>query len=542
MKRNILFVLFAAMAVGLLIPAQSRAEYGDCIKTWYTSDANKDYYGGLAWRGDYWTGCLYENHSETKHLLKLDPTVPDGERARVLSSIQYTGSTSAHGDLGLAWDSTNNCWWLTDPWAKLVYRLDADGGGWLSSFYAIPNTHGLHFDEENTLLYCSSNVKDYFRKYDVSNPNNPVNVGGNITTGGDIPFAAPGIVVVGDKIWVTTDESKSIYELNLDGTRTGRRIRIPESPSSANAAMLTFDGRYIWVRGNVSDDDQMRIYQMDIGLPPVGTPTPITTPTPVSPIIDSGDYNGDSTSDIAVFRASSGLWAIRGITRAYFGANGDVPAPGDYDGDGSTDIALFRASSGLWAVKSQTRVYFGASGDTAVPGDYRGEGTCDSAIFRPASGLWAIRGITRVYFGASSDKPVPVYASGRSMGKDIAIFRPSSGLWAVRGLSRTYFGASSDTPVAGNYTATYGNLNIGIFRNSSGLWAIKDLTRAYFGSSNDQPVPGNYTGFIPDDIGIFRASSGLWAIKGNTRVYFGTDGDIPVSGLAINPSSAVMHE
>jgi len=134
---------------------------------------------------------------------------------------------------------------------------------------------------------------------------------------------------------------------------------------------------------------------------------------------------------------------------------------------------------------------------------------------------------------------MPVYASGRSMGKDIAIFRPSSGLWAIKDLSRTYFGASSDMPVAGNYTTTQNNLNIGIFRASAGLWAIKSVTRAYFGGLNDKPVPGNYTGFLPDNISIFRASAGLWAIKGQTRVYFGSSGDIPIAGLAINPSTTL---
>jgi len=282
---------------------------------------------------------------------------------------------------------------------------------------------------------------------------------------------------------------------------------------------------------SASDPSVVDISEADFEIWSGKTPTPIpTTPTPVPPVLDSGDYDGNHYSDIAVFRPGSGLWAIRGVTRVYFGAASDIPASGDYNGDGTTDIALFRASSGLWAVHGITRAYYGTQGDTAVPGDYRGEGTCDSAIFRPARGLWSVRDLTRVYFGASSDRPMPVYGSGRSNGKDIAIFRPSSGLWAVRGLSRTYFGASSDTPIAGNYTATQDNLNIGIFRNSSGLWAIKDITRAYFGGSNDKPVPGNYNGFIPDNVGVFRASSGLWAIRDLTRLYYGREGDIPVGG------------
>ncbi|MFH1038025.1 MAG: GDSL-type esterase/lipase family protein, partial [PVC group bacterium] len=67
-------------------------------------------------------------------------------------------------------------------------------------------------------------------------------------------------------------------------------------------------------------------------------PTP--SPTPATLILDSGDYDGDSTSDIAVFRKSSGLWAVKGVTRVYFGTGSDTPASGDFDGDGRTDLAL----------------------------------------------------------------------------------------------------------------------------------------------------------------------------------------------------------
>ena len=158
------------------------------------------------------------------------------------------------------------------------------------------------------------------------------------------------------------------------------------------------------------------------------------------------DYNGDGTSDIAVFRSPSGLWAIRDFTRLYFGGSSDLPQPSDYDGDGTTDIGIFRSSSGLWAVHGVTRVYFGAPSDEPVPGDYGGDGTCYPTIFRSSSGLWAIREFTRYYFGASSDRPVPADYRGDGF-DDIGIFRPASGLWAVRGITRIYFGGSSDIPV-----------------------------------------------------------------------------------------------
>lgn len=43
-----------------------------------------------------------------------------------------------------------------------------------------------------------------------------------------------------------------------------------------------------------------------------------------------------------------------------------APASGDYDGDGRTDIAVFRPSMGLWAVKGISRICFGTSGDVPV--------------------------------------------------------------------------------------------------------------------------------------------------------------------------------
>lgn len=81
------------------------------------------------------------------------------------------------------------------------------------------------------------------------------------------------------------------------------------------------------------------------------------------PIGFAADFNGDGTNDIGIFRPASGLWAIRGVTRVYFGSSGDEPEPGDYNGDGNVEIGIFRPSRGLWAVRGETRVYFGGSSD-----------------------------------------------------------------------------------------------------------------------------------------------------------------------------------
>lgn len=262
------------------------------------------------------------------------------------------------------------------------------------------------------------------------------------------------------------------------------------------------------------------------------SPPPSPTPTPIYLIIDSGDYDGDHTSDIAVFRPSSGLWAVRGLSHCYFGSSSDIPASGDYDNDGTTEAAVFRKSTGLWAVRDLTRIYFGDESDIPVPGDYDGDGFCDIAIFRKANGLWAVRGLSRCYYGGGEDVPVPAYFEGDRV-KNIAVFRPSSGLWACRGLTQFYYGSSNDRPAPADYDGD-GSDDISLFRGSTGLWAVRAITRFYYGNSSDLPAAAPYDG--GSSLGaVFRSSSGLWALRGLSRLYFGGGGDIPASGRIPRP-------
>ena len=89
----------------------------------------------------------------------------------------------------------------------------------------------------------------------------------------------------------------------------------------------------------------------------------------LSLVAPAADFDGDGTNDLAVFRPASGMWAVRGVTRLYYGRSGDQPLVGDYDADDIVDVGVFRESSGMWAFRNLTRVYYGKSGDRPLFGD-----------------------------------------------------------------------------------------------------------------------------------------------------------------------------
>ncbi|HMS43165.1 MAG TPA: hypothetical protein PKE69_23250, partial [Pyrinomonadaceae bacterium] len=80
-------------------------------------------------------------------------------------------------------------------------------------------------------------------------------------------------------------------------------------------------------------------------------------------------------NDLAIYR-NGAWWIVNSLSGnssvVSFGLATDIPAPADFDGDGSTDIAVYRGSSGDWFVlqssnQAITGVKWGTTGDVPVP-------------------------------------------------------------------------------------------------------------------------------------------------------------------------------
>jgi hypothetical protein len=280
--------------------------------------------------------------------------------------------------------------------------------------------------------------------------------------------------------------------------------------------------------------------------------------------------DGSNKTDVAIFRPSESKWYIinhaTGAVRVTpWGLGGDRPVPGDYDGDGSADLAVYRASdplcssNSLWGIvnSSDGRVIpicLGSNGDIPVPADYDQDGKTDAAVFRPSDNTWHIRKSSNsnpqapasvTQWGESGDIPVPGdYDQDRKT--DIAVFRPSQNVWHILKSSSSIgsallrrFGITGDVPAPGDYSGD-GATDLAVYRPSDGRWYIRNIVTErdsdfFVGQSPSAIVaPGDYDGDGKTDAAIFRSSEGNWQISYSSKngeievKTWGQNGDVPV--------------
>jgi len=215
-----------------------------------------------------------------------------------------------------------------------------------------------------------------------------------------------------------------------------------------------------------------------------------------------GDWNGDGTADLGVRSPSSSQFALDmngngrwdgtaggDLLTVAFGYAADLPVSGDWNGDGTDDIGVWRPSTRQFFLDlngnhrwdlprgGDLRIDgFGLATDLPVTGDWNGDGTDDIGVWRPSTGEFLLDAngnrrwdgvpggdLQTAAFGAATDRPVAGDWNGDGT-DDIGLWRPSTrqfrldangnhrwdGVAGGDVLTGT-FGAATDVPVAGRW-------------------------------------------------------------------------------------------
>ncbi len=245
------------------------------------------------------------------------------------------------------------------------------------------------------------------------------------------------------------------------------------------------------------------------------------------------DFNGDGRDDVGVFRPASGLWAVRGVTRAYFGAAGDIPVPGDYNHNGRADIAVFRPSSGLWAIKGVSRVYYGSESDLPFGGGggrwvpqggalcYTGGRVGIGTASPLAADLFTLNG-GRGYFVSSSQHGIEIENSAWSA---LYIHDTSYNGIDIDDCDINYIKAGISDPSASFTVQSTGNVGIGIepIEGTKLIVFGGNINGGYFSSGKN-----NGTGVT----GICDSGPSAWGVYGKSSSgYAGWfDGKVHITG------------
>ncbi len=232
-----------------------------------------------------------------------------------------------------------------------------------------------------------------------------------------------------------------------------------------------------------------------------------------------GDYNGDGTTDLAVYRSSSAQWFIAGQPQPIsFGWAGvDIPMPGDYDGDRPAPRSPSTARPpAQWFIAGHAAADHLRLGRGRHPRPRR-------LRRRPATPRSPSTGRRPAqWFIAGHAQPIQLRLAGRRHPRAGRLrrhrphrdrrlspdHRRSGSSPATR--SRSSFGwAGVDIPVPGDYDGT-GHTEIAVYRPTTAQWFVAGLPQpiAFGWAGVDTPVAGDFDGDGKADIAVYPPGHG----------------------------------
>lgn len=201
----------------------------------------------------------------------------------------------------------------------------------------------------------------------------------------------------------------------------------------------------------------------------------------------AGDWNGDRTTDVGVFRRRANTAVFRRrlpsgtVEATRFGLPTDTPVVGDWNGDGESDLGVWSAPTAtftlLTATGRQRIISFGDRNDVPVVGDWNGDGRCDVGVYDPKTTKFFLRdaagNVTTKVFGGVSGLPIAGdwNGDGRS---DVGVYDPATTTFSLAmpyGRTRTVvFGTSTSLPVVGHWNSDSVS-DLGVWDTATGVFS-----------------------------------------------------------------------
>ena len=266
----------------------------------------------------------------------------------------------------------------------------------------------------------------------------------------------------------------------------------------------------------------------------------ITTKRPLS-----GDFDGDSRNDLALYQESSGIWSLKLSASGYsaasvtLGGAGYQPVAKDFDGDGKADPSVYDTATGNWEIMLSGSGYviarlldFGGLEYQCLAGDFDGDLKADPAVYGADAGTLLVKLSGSGYgtaalagFGAAGCISMALDFDGDGKA-DPAIYQPATGAWTVKLSGSGYtpasivnFGGPSYLLVSGMYDNDT-RADAAIYNPANGNWTVLLSASAYitgtlwgFGAAGDVPVAGDFDGDGKVDPALYRAATSTWLIK-----------------------------